>query len=83
MSPSPTPAKGSTIRGVIGALSLLLALVMLPVAFVMMIRGVEQFGYGSEPVRQSLILMSVGGGLLGIGIAVLIWEFSVRYDVRH
>ena len=50
---------------------------------VMMVRALEASGYGSPAVTRSLIWMSAGGALLGFGIALLIWELSVRYDIRH
>lgn len=82
MSETP-PAKGSTIRGLTGAVALGASLIVLPVSFVMMVRALEATGYGSEAVTNALMLMAAGGGLLGLGIALLIWELSVRYDVRH
>ena len=27
--------------------------------------------------------LGFGGGLLGLGIALLIWELSVRHGIRH
>ena len=73
----------STIRGLLGAVSLGTSLIVLPVSGVMMVRALEASGYGSQGVTRALVLMSGGGGLLGLGIALLIWELSVRYDVRH
>ena len=32
---------------------------------------------------ESPACMSVGGGLMALGIAMLIWEMSVRYGVRR
>ena len=77
------PSKGSTIRGLAGAVALGSSLVVLPAAFVMMVRALEASGYGSQGVSRALALLAAGGGLLGLGIALLIWELSVRYDVRH
>lgn len=78
-----TPPRGSTLRGVSGVVSLVAALVILAGSFVQMVRALEATGYGSQGVTTALVWMSVGGGVLGFGIAILIWELSVRYDVRH
>jgi hypothetical protein len=58
-------------------------LVALPAGFVMMVRVLETAGYGSSGVTGALAVLGAGGGLLGMGIALLIWELSIRYDVRH
>lgn len=78
-----TPKEGSTLRYVSGAVSLVTSLVVIAGSFVQMIRALEATGYGSRGVTIALIWMSIGGGLLGFGMAMLIWELSVRYDVRH
>lgn len=78
-----TPKPGSTVRYVSGVISLVMSLVVLAGSFVQMVRALEATGYGSRGVTTALIWMGVGGGLLGFGIAMLIWELSVRYDVRH
>ncbi len=49
----------------------------------MMVRALESSGYGSAGVTRALAVLAAGGGLLGLGIALLIWELSVRYNVRH
>jgi hypothetical protein len=77
------PAKQSILRTISGAVCLVASLVVLPAGFVMMVRALERSGYGSPAVTQSLTVLAAGGGLLGLGIALLIWELSVRYNVRH
>jgi hypothetical protein len=78
-----TPKPGSPLRYLSGIVSLITALVVLAASFVQMVRALEATGYGSPGVTTALIWMSIGGGLLGFGMAMLIWELSVRYDIRH
>jgi hypothetical protein len=73
----------SVVRAIAGAVCLVASLVVLPAGFIMMVRALEASGYGSPAVTPALAVLSGGGGLLGLGIALLIWELSVRYDVRH
>ena len=48
-----------------------------------MVRALDRGGYGTERVTYALATLGLGGGLLGLGIALLIWEVSVRYNIRH
>jgi hypothetical protein len=77
------PQKESTLRWLTGIVSLVTSLVVLAGSFVQMVRALEATGYGSTGVTTALIWMSVGGGLLGLGMALMIWELSVRYNIRH
>lgn len=77
------PQKESTLRWLTGIVSLVTSLVVLAGSFVQMVRSLEATGYGSTGVTTALIWMSVGGGLLGLGMALMIWELSVRYNIRH
>ncbi len=77
------PHKGSAIRNIIGTTCLLLSFVVLAGGFVQMVSSLEHGGYGSVGITYSLIVMAAGGGLLGTGVALLIWEYSVRHGVRH
>ena len=81
--PSSAPGKRSFLRAIAGAVCLVASLVVLPAGFVMMVRALETSGYGSSGVTRSFAVLAAGGGLLGLGIALIIWELSVRYDVRH
>ncbi len=81
--PATAPSQQSILRTIAGAVCLLGALVVLPAGFIMMVRALESAGYHSEMVTRSLAVLGAGGGLLGVGIALLIWELSVRYNVRH
>ena len=77
------PQQGSSIRYVIGMVSLFAALVALPAGGVQMVRTLERGGYGTSAVDHALLWLGLGGGLLGLGIALLIWELSVRQNWRH
>lgn len=75
--------KGSPIRYVIAMVSLLGALVALPSGGIQLIRTLERGGYGTTGVDLAVIWLGVGGALLGLGISLLIWELSIRHDIRH
>ena len=59
------------------------AMVTIPAGFVLMIRALERGGYGTSANTIALTWIAVGGGLLGLGIALMIWELSVRHNIRH
>ena len=80
---TPGPQRGSPARSVIGWMCLVTALVTLPAGFVLMVRALERGGYGTSSVNVALYVLGAGGGLLGFGIALLIWEYSVRHNIRH
>jgi hypothetical protein len=77
------PQRGSPARYVAGMVSLIGAMVTIPAGFVQMIRALERGGYGTSSNTLALGWLGLGGGLLGLGIALLIWELSVRHNVRH
>jgi hypothetical protein len=77
------PQRGSPVRYVAGMVSLIGAMVTIPAGFVQMIRALERGGYGTTSNTLALGWLGLGGGLLGLGIALLIWELSVRHNVRH
>jgi uncharacterized membrane protein len=77
------PQRGSPVRYVAGMVSLIGAMVTIPAGFVQMIRALERGGYGTSSNTLALAWLGLGGGLLGLGIALLIWELSVRHNVRH
>lgn len=77
------PQRGSPIRYLIGAVSLIGALVALLAGAMQMVRSLERGGYGTSSIDYAVALLGLGGGLLGLGIALLIWELSVRHNVRH
>ena len=80
---TPGPQRGSPTRYIAAMVSLLGALVTLPAGFLQMVRALERGGYGTASVTYALVWLGVGGGLLGLGIALMIWELSVRHNVRH
>ena len=59
------------------------ALVALPAGAIQRVRSLERGGYGTSSIDLALIWLGVGGGLLGIGVSLLIWELSVRHNIRH
>ena len=77
------PQRGSPARYVAGMVCLLGAMVTIPAGFVLMVRALEGGGYGTSANTIALTWIAVGGGLLGLGIALVIWELSVRYNIRH
>jgi len=77
------PQHGSPIRYVAAMVSLFGAMVAIPGGAVQMIRTLERGGYGTTSIDIALIWLGVGGALLGMGISLLIWELSVRHNVRH
>ena len=82
MKSSP-PQQASPVRYVIGSVCLIAAMVTLPAGFVHMVRSLERDGYGTSAITYALGILGLGGGLLGLGIALLIWEISVRHNWRH
>ena len=80
---TPAPQRGSPARYVAGMVCLIGAMVTIPAGFVQMIRALEGGGYGTTSNTIALLWIALGGGLLGLGIALMIWELSVRHNVRH
>lgn len=79
----PPPQKKSTIRTIAGGVCLASSLVVLPAGFIQMVQALENGGYATGGVRFALWWLGAGGGLLGMGIALIIWEVSVRHGIRH
>jgi hypothetical protein len=77
------PERGSPIRSIVALVSLVGALVALPAGGLQMVRTLERGGYGTSSIDYAVALLGLGGGLLGLGIALLIWEISVRQNWRH
>lgn len=77
------PQRGSPVRYVAAMTCLMIALVLMPAGFVLMVRGLEHGGYGTSAMNPSLISLGAGGGFLGFGVALLIWEISVRHNIKH
>lgn len=79
----PGPQRGSPARYVAGAVCLIASMVTLASGFVNMVRALERGGYGTTSITYALIWLGVGGGLLGLGVSLMIWELSIRHNVRH
>jgi len=77
------PQRGSPGRYVAGLVCLIASLVTLPAGFLQMVRVLENGGYGTSSNTMAFVTLGFGGGLLGLGIALLIWELSVRHNIRH
>jgi hypothetical protein len=77
-----TPESKSIIRAVLGVGSLLSSLVVIPIGFVLLVAD-AQSGSQTRALARPLAVLVAGGGLLAFGIAMLIWEMSVRYDIRR
>ena len=83
MSKAGGPQRGSTTRYIAGMVCLMIAMVTLPAGFVQMIRALEGGGYGTSSNTLAFVTLAVGGAFLGLGIALVIWELSVRHNIRH
>jgi hypothetical protein len=77
------PQRGSPARYIGGMVLLMGAMVTLPAGFIQMVRALERGGYGTTSMTYSFMVLGLGGAFLGFGIALLIWELSVRYNIRH
>ena len=83
MSKAAGPQRGSPARYIFGMVCLMGAMVTLPAGFIQMVRALERGGYGTTSVTVGFLWLGLGGALLGLGMALLIWEISVRYNIRH
>jgi hypothetical protein len=81
--PPTGPQRGSPTRYVAAAVCLIAAMVTLPAGFIQMVRALERGGYGTSAMTYSFLWLGFGGGLLGLGVALMIWELSVRHNIRH
>ena len=75
--------KGSPVRYVSGMVLLMVSLVTLLSGGMMMVQALERGGYGTSSVDRALTVLAAGGGFLAIGISLLIWEISIRHNIRH
>lgn len=76
------PAKRSVIRVIIAVVSLVTALVFIAGGFVLLVADAGRSA-GPRELMRPLGVLAAGGGLLALGIAVLVWEMSIRYDIRR
>lgn len=79
----PRVQHASPTRYVTAGVCLIGAMVCLPAGFIQMVLALQRGGYGSSSVAYAVAWLGLGGGLLGLGIALMIWELSVRHGVRH
>jgi hypothetical protein len=77
------PHRGSPARYVMAMVCLIAAIVTLAAGFIQMVGALERGGYGTSSITYALGWLGFGGGLLGLGVALMIWELSVRHNVRH
>jgi hypothetical protein len=75
--------RGSSIRYIIGVVSLISAFVALAAGAIQMVRTLERGGYGTSGIDVALLWLAAGGALLGLGVSLVIWELSVRHNIRH
>jgi len=71
------------VRYVAAMVSLIASFVTILTGFIFMVRSLEAGGYGTSTNSLAIVWLGAGGGLLGLGIVLLIWELSVRHNVRH
>jgi hypothetical protein len=74
---------GSSIRYVVGLVSLVGSFVALAAGGVQMVSTLERGGYGTSGIDVAIAWLVAGGALLGIGISLVIWELSIRHNIRH
>lgn len=73
----------SPVRHIIGAVCLVASLVVVAIGFALLVRALDGGQYGTAHIAWALVALGAGGGLMGVGFALLIWEYSVRHGVRH
>jgi hypothetical protein len=83
MAKASGPQRGSPTRYIVAMVALLGAMVTLPAGFIQMIVALQRGGYGTTSNTLAFVTMAFGGALLGVGIALLIWEISIRNNIRH
>jgi hypothetical protein len=72
----------SLLRAVLGVGSLLVSLVLIPIGGVLLVVDTDG-GSSLRTLARPLGVLMAGGALLASGIALLIWEMSVRYGIRR
>ena len=82
-SPGPPEEPKSFVRALIGVVSLVLSMIVIPAGFVLLVANMQAGDSSRRALMNALGVLSIGGGLMALGIAMLIWEMSVRYGVRR
>jgi len=80
MADSPPP-RTSFLRMLLAVVSLVSALVVIAIGFVLLVTRLEGGAYNERPMVEALGVLGIGGGLLALGIGLLIWELAGRYDL--
>lgn len=78
-SPRP-PRRGSPTRLAISAAFCLLSLVVAVYGGLRLAAVLEQGGYGTPAVTNALLILALSGGLLGGGVALFVWDMSLRHE---
>jgi hypothetical protein len=71
------------VRAIVGWVTLASSLVVVVLGFVRLIEALESGGYGTSAMWGAFGIFALSGALLSVGIALLIWEYSIRYGIRH
>jgi hypothetical protein len=82
-SAGPPDAPKSLLRALAGVVSLVLSMIVIPAGFVMLVTSMRGGHFGPRVLISPLAVLSIGGGLMALGVSLLIWETSVRYGVRR
>jgi hypothetical protein len=72
------PESKSLLRAVLGVVSLISSLVVLPIGFVLLVSDAPR-----QVMTRAVSVLMAGGFLLAFGIALLIWEVSGRYGIKR
>lgn len=81
--PAPLPGPKSLPRTLAGVIALIASMLVIAAGFIRLVTALQAGGYGTSAVTWALVVLGLGGGLLALGIALLIWELSVRYGIRR
>jgi hypothetical protein len=81
--PGPHDEPKSFLRALIGVVALVLAMIVIPLGFVLLVTDMQAGDTSRRALLNALGVLSIGGGLMALGVAMLIWEMSVRYGVRR
>lgn len=76
----PTPAGGSFIRLLAGAVLLVVAAAVAILGFTRLVQVLDSGGYGSSEMRVALGVMGLSGACFAAAIATLIWDIAKRYE---
>jgi len=72
---------GSALRLIGGAVMLIAAFAIAAFGFTRLVWVLEHGGYGTPDMRYALIILGASGALFAGGIATMIWDVAMRYEV--